>query len=106
MELEITPINKLVELENLLHNDNNTVTDWLNAFDNDVEETRNALIDDIAEELFIKYDYNGDNDFNLMFWFTKGLKLQKPQPPRKYVDSDEYFYKNLHKYKISDPIDI
>ncbi|KAK8886403.1 hypothetical protein M9Y10_041866, partial [Tritrichomonas musculus] len=105
MELEITPINKLVELENLLHNDNNTVTDWLNAFDNDVEETRNALIDDIAEELFIKYDYNGDNDFNLMFWFTKGLKLQKPHPPRKYVDSDEYFYKNLHKYKISDPID-
>lgn len=38
MELENTPIEKLVELENLIHDDNNTVDDWLVAFDNDVEK--------------------------------------------------------------------
>ena len=105
MELENTPIEKLVELENLIHDDNNTVDDWLVAFDNDVEKARDDLIDAISEALFIKYGYDGENDYNSMYWFAKGLKLQKPQPLRKYIDSDEYFYNNLHKYKINDPID-
>ena len=102
MTLENVTIQDLVNLLNLVTGDNDTYEDWLEAFDND-EKIRIELIDYINRELKAN-NYDGENDYHAMYWFAKGLKLPAPQNPKRDVDSDDYLFNQLHKYKVQDKI--
>ncbi|WP_334089833.1 hypothetical protein, partial [Helicobacter typhlonius] len=97
------PTNKLIELSNLLYNENLTINDWKNEFDNE-NDLRENLIEMLVSDILNK-GYDGENDYNSMYWFVKGLNIPSPKPAHKYIDSDEYFYNNLHKLKIKNSID-
>ena len=102
MTRENVTIQDLVNLFNLITGDNDTYEYWLEAFDND-EKIRIELIDYINRELKAN-NYDGENDYHAMYWFAKGFKLPAPQKPKRYVDSDDYFFHQLHKYKVQDKI--
>ena len=107
---ENVTIQNLIDLSNLLYGDNDTYEDWLKAFDNEGkahdsvdEQIRIELIDSIKNELKAN-NYDGPNDYYAMYWFAKGLNLPVPQKPKRYVDSDDYLFINLHKFKVQDKI--
>ena len=110
MTLENVTIQDLIDLSNLLYGDNDTYEDWLKAFDNEGkahdsvdEQIRIELIDSIKNELKAN-NYDGPNDYYAMYWFAKGLNLPVPQKPKRYVDSDDYLFNNLHKFKHHDKL--
>ena len=97
---ENVTIQNLIDLSNLLYGDNDTYEDWFEAFGND-EKIRIELIESINEKLKAN-NYDGPNDYYAMYWFAKGLNLPVPQKPKRYVDSDDYLFNNLHKLKHYD----
>lgn len=105
MTLENTSTEKLVELEYLIYNANDSLTDWLGAFDGDELKLRTELISDLADKIYIDLNYNGDDFYDNMFWYVKGLKLPQPKPLARYADSDEYLFNNLRKLKAHDVLD-
>ena len=102
MSLDNTPTNKLIELSNLLYNENLTINDWKNEFDNE-NDLRENLIEMLVSDILNK-GYDGENNYNSMYWFVKGLNIPSPKPLKRYIDSDDYLFKNLNKYKIQDNI--
>ena len=101
--LENSSIQDLIDLDNLLNNDNYTYDEWFEAM-NDDDQIRKELIESINEKL-TSNKYDGPNDHQAMYWFAKGLRLPTPQQPTRYVDSDDYLFKNIHKFKIKDKLD-
>ena len=101
--LENSSIQDLIDLDNLLNNDNYTYDEWFEAM-NDEERIRKELIESINEKL-TSNKYDGPNDYQAMYWFAKGLKLPTPQQPTRYVDSDDYLFKNIHKFKVQNKLD-
>lgn len=110
-KLDYCTLEELVELDNLLNNDNNTVNDWLDVFN---DEAKEELINEISTDILSK-GYDGDNNYQSMFWFAKGLNIPKPSQPKRYVDSEEYkrrqqkkadeeLFKKLPKPSINDPL--
>ena len=93
---------ELIDLDNLLYNDFNTYQDWFDAF-KDEDKIRIELIESINEKLKAN-NYDGPNDYYAMYWFAKGLNLPVPQKPKRYVDSDDYLFNNLHKLKHHDKL--
>ena len=104
MSLEQTSTQELIVLDNLLNDVDYTYEEWIEAFDNDEELTRTELIKDMKSCLK-SYKYDGPDDYQSIYWFTKGLRIPKPKQPTRYVDSDEYLFNNLHKYKVQDKLD-
>ena len=100
MSLENSSTQDLINLDNLLNDVDYTYEEWLEAFDNDEELTRTELINDMKSCLK-SYKYDGPDDYQSIFWFAKGLRIPKPQQPKRYIDSDEYLFNNLHKLKIN-----
>ena len=93
--LENSSTQELIDLDNLLYNDFNTYQDWFDAF-KDEDKIRIELIESINEKLKAN-NYDGPNDYYAMYWFAKGLNLPVPQKPKRYVNSDDYLFNNLHK---------
>ena len=102
MTLENSSIQDLINLNNLLYNDQDTYEDWLEAFNND-DQIRTELIDSIIGQLKDN-KYDGPNEYYAIYWFAKGLNLPAPQQPKRYADSDDYLFSNLHKLKIHDKL--
>ena len=101
--LENSSTQELIDLDNLLYNDFNTYEDWLDVFKDEgkahdyvEDKMRTELIESINEKLKDNI-YDGPNDYYAMYWFAKGLNLPVPQKPKRYVDSDDYLFNNLHK---------
>ena len=68
-------IQQLVDLQNLLLNENNSVDEWIKIFGSE-ENTKAELINEIVDDL-TKRGYSGDtNDFNSMYWFARGVTSQ------------------------------
>ena len=44
MTLDKTPIEKLIELDNLVHDENLTIDDWKNEFENENDLRENLII--------------------------------------------------------------
>ena len=103
MTLENSSIQDLINLDNLLNNDIYTYEEWFDAVNND-EQIRKELIESINEKINSN-KYDGPNDYHAMYWFAKGLRLPAPRLPTRYVDSDDYLFKNLHKFKVKDTLD-
>ncbi|KAK8840033.1 hypothetical protein M9Y10_031318, partial [Tritrichomonas musculus] len=78
MSLDNTPTNKLIELSNLLYNENLTINDWKNEFDNE-NDLRENLIEMLVSDILNK-GYDGENNYNSMYWFVKGLNIPSPKP--------------------------
>ena len=125
------PLDKIVELHNLITDSNDDLNEILSAYDNNENQLRNDLNDEIADELLDKYNYDGGyEDFNAIYYFIKGVKSAdvhweslmniQPQPlikqlpiphepkhpkqPMKCIDSDTPFFNKLkHLRKINDP---
>ena len=102
MSLEQTSTQDLIVLDNLLNDVDYTYEEWIEAYD-DEEQTRAELIKDMISCLK-SYKYDGPDDYQAMYWFAKGLRLPAPKQPTRYVDSDEYLFNNLHKFKVQDTI--
>ena len=69
------PLDKIVELYNLITDSNNDLNEILSAYDNNENQLRNDLNDEIADTLLDKYNYDGDyEDFNAIYYFIKGVK--------------------------------
>ena len=103
MTLENSSIQDLIDLNNLLLGDNDTYEDWLEAFkDNNIIHAE--LIESITDSL-TSNKYDGPNDYHAMYWFAKGLRRPAPRLPTRYVDSDDYLFKNIHKFKVQDKLD-
>ena len=84
LRLEETPTEKLYELLKLLEKYPGKLEDW-------TDDLREDLIDIIADD--IKNEgYNGDNNYDSMYWFMKGKQLAPPRAPERYIDSDEYIF--------------
>ena len=80
---------QLVELDNLLNGENNTLAEWIDAIDNE-DELRETLIDQIQGEAKAQgYDGNRNN-YDTIYWFAKGRNLPPPQPLPRYDESKEY----------------
>ena len=56
------PLDKIVELYNLITDSNDDLNEILSAYDNNENQLRNDLNDEIADELLDKYNYDGDYD--------------------------------------------
>ena len=102
MSLENTSTQELIELENLFYGDDATYEEWFDAF-KDEDQIRKELIEMLVLDILDK-GYDGPNDYHAIYWFVKGLNLPAPQAPKRYVDSDDYLFKHIHKYKIHDKL--
>ena len=96
MSFDNTSLEQLAELYNLITDDNISVNETLSAYDNNEEQLREDLINNITDELLDNYNYDGDyEDFNAIYWFVKGVKSipnppLKLNPPKRYDQSDEF----------------
>ena len=102
MTLENTDTQKLFELYNLLFDSNYSYDEWHKEELSD-DEINEILVEDILRKLN-SLNYDGPDDYNAMHWFVKGLKLPAPQKPKRYIDSDDYLFNNLHKFRIHDKL--
>ena len=89
LRLEETPTEKLYELIKLLEKHPGKLEDW-------TDDLREDLIDIIADDI-TNEGYNGENNYDSMYWFMKGKQLAEPQTPERYIDSDEYLFKDFDK---------
>ena len=89
MRLEETQTEKLYELLKLLEKHPGKLEDW-------TDDLRDDLIDVIVNDI-MNEGYDGDNDYEAMYWFMKGKQLVQPQTPERYIDSDEYIFKDFNK---------
>ena len=103
MTLEQTSTQELVNLDNLFHNENNTYDEWIEAFKNDEKKLHKELISEIKISLSTN-NYDGPDDYQSIYWFAKGLRLPPPKQPKRYIDSEEYLFNNLHKLKVHDKV--
>ena len=83
-------------------NSNYSYDEWYNEDLSD-DEISEKLIEDILLQLD-NFNYDGHNDYNAMYWFVKGSKMPPPRQPKRYIDSDEYLFKNLNQRKRFDPL--
>lgn len=116
MSLNNTSIDELFELYNSLFHKNYSYDDWVNDGLSD-DEIREVLVEDIKFGLE-KLNYDGNDDYNSMFWFVKGnneadqawsdmLNIgeqplikhlhvphapKHPRQPKRYDQSDEYLF--------------
>ena len=105
LRLEETPTEKLYELIKLLEKHPGKLEDW-------TDDLREDLIDIIADDItnegyngennYIADDitnegYNGENNYDSMYWFMKGKQLANPKQPERYIDSDDYIFKDFNK---------
>ena len=67
----------------------------------DEQFLRDYLIETITE-LLIDYGYDGDNNYDSMYWFAKGLNIPSPKPLQRYIDTDEY--KNREQKRADDEL--
>ena len=67
------PLDKLVELDNLINDSNYTVDDWLAAYNNDKKLLHDELVGLISLDIYDK-GFDGDDNYNAMYWFVKGIK--------------------------------
>ena len=74
--LESKTTDKLVDLLNLLKGYHETTEEYLNWVETE-EELRGLLIHDIINDLITEKNYDGDNDYDVMYWFTKGIQSEK-----------------------------
>ena len=74
--LERKTKDKLVDLLNLLKGYHETTEEYLNWVETE-EELRGLLIHDIINDLITEKNYDGDNDCDVMYWFTKGIQSEK-----------------------------
>ena len=102
-KLEDTPTPKLYELLSMIENEKITEGDL------DID-SKDELIDIIAFDI-LQLGYNGDNNYEAMFWFMKGREQTKNTnevppspsanvpPPReipRYIDNNDYYFlKNI-----------
>lgn len=77
---------QLLETFNLLFDSN------LNRFDRN--NSKENVILNINNQVRRK-GYDGPNNIDTIYWFSKGLKLPNPRNPRRYIDSDVGFFNNL-----------
>ncbi|KAK8881897.1 hypothetical protein M9Y10_044534 [Tritrichomonas musculus] len=70
--LEDKTTDELVDLFNLLKGFHESTEEYLDYISSE-EELRELLIYDIADDLLDK-NYDGDNDYTVMYWYAKGLK--------------------------------
>ena len=103
MTLEQTSTQELVNLDNIFHNENNTYEEWIEAFKNDEKKLHKELISEIKISLSTN-NYDGPDDYQSIYWFAKGLRLPPPKQPKRYIDSEEYLFNNLHKLKVHDKV--
>ena len=89
MRLEETQTEKLYELLKLLEKHPVKLEDW-------TDELRDDLVDVLANDI-MNEGYDGDHDYEAMYWFMKGKPLANPQTPERYIDSDEYIFKDFNK---------
>ena len=89
LRLEETPTEKLYELIKLLEKHPGKLEDW-------TDDLREDLIDIIADDI-TNEGYNGENNYDSMYWFMKGKQLANPKQPERYIDSDEYIFKDFNK---------
>ena len=87
-ELENRSNNELYQLLSLIAND--TITE-----EDDLFDSKNELIKVIVDEI-TDVGYDGDNNYDSMLWYVKGLHMPKPKKLTRYIDNnDDYFMKNL-----------
>ena len=60
------PLDKLVELDNLINDSNYTVDDWLAAYNNDKKLLHDDLVGLISLDIHDK-SFDGDDDYNAMY---------------------------------------
>jgi hypothetical protein len=53
------------------------------------DRTRTEAIKEFEEDLKSS-GYDGDDNFEHMLWFLKGMNIPKPEPLKRYVESDEF----------------
>ena len=114
-----TSLEQLIELYNLITDDTNDFNEMLSAYDNNEEQLREDIINNITDELLDNYNYDGDyEDYNAIYWYVKGVKSIPPppdhlNPPKRYDQSDDYInrinkrkddalFNELHKLKHKD----
>ena len=101
MTLENSSTEKLIELLTLLNdNDISFVESIKQDFKNE-KLLRDYLIETNIEILFDN-GYDGDNNYDSMYWFAKGLNIPSPQPLQRYIDTDEY--KNREQKRADDEL--
>ena len=69
MSFDNTSLEQLAELYNLITDDNISVNETLSAYDNNEEQLREDIINNITDELLDNYNYDGDYEdlFHCMF---------------------------------------
>ncbi|KAK8838032.1 hypothetical protein M9Y10_035980 [Tritrichomonas musculus] len=87
--LENTEISKLVELLNIFEKKHTSLETWLKAVGSNEVMLRYELIDYINEYLS-NAKYDGEDNYDNIYWFAKGLSLPPPKPLKRYVDNPEY----------------
>ena len=77
MSINNTPINKLIELYNLITDDTNDFNEMLSAYDNNEEQLREDIINNITDELLDNYNYDGDfnDDINAFDMYSAYIKV-------------------------------
>lgn len=60
------PLDKLVELDNLINDCNYAVDDWLAAYNNDKKRLHDDLVGLISLDIHDK-SFDGDDDYNAMY---------------------------------------
>ena len=114
MTLENSSTEKLIELLTLLNDNDISFVNSIKQEIRDEKLLRDYLIETNIEILFDN-GYDGDNNYDSMYWFAKGLNIPSPQPLQRYIDTDEYknreqkraddeLFKNINKYKETDKI--
>ncbi|KAK8834396.1 hypothetical protein M9Y10_025168 [Tritrichomonas musculus] len=81
-QLENTEISKLVELLNIFEKKHTSLETWLEAVGNNETILRYELIGYINECLS-NSKYDGEDNYDNIYWFAKGLSLPPPKPLKR-----------------------
>ena len=88
MSIENSTTEKLLELFKLVMDDDSMI-DYVKQEIQNEQNLRDYLIETITE-ILMDNRYDGDNNYDSMYWFAKGLNLPSPKPLQRYIDTDEY----------------
>ena len=96
MSLSSAKVNQLNDIYHLLYHDDTTFQDFVEGNGGSKKLARQEMTNWIKNKLQ-QVGYNGRNNVDNIYWFSKGLNLPPPTPPKRYDQTDNYILRSIKR---------